>query len=59
MQLCMIVRDTKCNRPPQLLSKTAQSQFQDLAPEAAVPEQAMQEEMTGFTRQLPANMQQI
>lgn len=59
MQLYVIVIDIKCHKPPQLLSKAAQSQFHDLAPEAAVPEQPMKEQMTGFTCQLAANMQQI
>lgn len=59
MQLCVIVIDIKCSNPPQLLSKTAQSQFHDVAPEVAVPEQPMQEQMTGFICQLAANMQQI
>lgn len=59
MQLCMIIIDRKCNKPPPLLSKTAQSHFQDLAPEATLPEQPAQEQMTGFTCKLAANMQQI
>lgn len=52
----MIVIDIKCNKPPQLSSKTALSQFQDLAPEAAVSEQPVQEQMTGFICQLAANI---
>lgn len=51
-----IMCDSLCNKPPQLSSKTALSQFQDLAPEAAVPEQPVQEQMTGFTCQLAANI---
>lgn len=59
MQLFVIVIDIKRSKTPQLLSKTAQSQFKGLAPEAAVPEQPVQKQMTGFTCQLAANIQQI
>lgn len=52
MQLRVIVIDIKYIKNPPLSSRAAGNQSQDLAPEAAVPEQRRQELVTGSSDSL-------